>query len=112
MCGTKQKKNMTIDLALQYIPKRMQEMGFKNQYHLRLRHLVLQPQDERKLDAFNQLILLVDEVQEVRIESDTGIYDLTEENVNELTYEHQGEVVITNQSSFVNRIRFIQVIPK
>ena len=103
---------MTIDLALQYIPKRMQELGYHSQYHLRLRHLVLQPQTTRDMSAYNQLVLLVDEVNEIRVESDTGVYDLTETNVNELTYEHQGAIKITNQSTFISRIRCIQVIPK
>ncbi len=103
---------MTIDLALQYIPKRMQELGYNTQYHLRLRHLVLQPQAEVNISSYNQLVLLVDEVNDIRVESDTGVYDLTETNVNELTYEHQGAVKIQNQSPLISRIRFIQVIPK
>ena len=57
-------------------------------------------------------MLLVDEVNDIRVESDTGVYDLTETNVNELTYEHQGAVKIQNQSPLISRIRFIQVIPK
>ena len=103
---------MTIDLALQYIPKRMQELGYNTQYHLRLRHVVLQPQAEVNISSYNQLVLLVDEVNDIRVESDTGVYDLTETNVNELTYEHQGAVKIQNQSPLISRIRFIQVIPK
>ncbi|MFM2224270.1 MAG: hypothetical protein RJA07_472 [Bacteroidota bacterium] len=103
---------MTIDLALHYIPKRMQELGFNEHYHLRMRHLVLQAQAEANISSYNQLVLLVDEVNDIRVESDTGVYDLTETNVNELTYEHQGVVKIQNQSPLINRIRFIQVIPK
>ena len=103
---------MTIDLALEYIPKRMQELGFNEHYHLRMRHLILQPQAEVSISSYNQLVLLVDEVNDIRVESDTGVYDLTETNVNELTYEHQGAVKITNQSPLISRIRFIQVIPK
>ena len=103
---------MTIDLALQYIPKRMQELGIDDNYHLRMRHLVLQPQREININSYNQILLLVDEVNDIRVESDTGVFDLTETNVNELSYEHQGAVKIINQSALISRIRFIQVIPK
>ena len=53
---------MTINLALEYIPRRMQELGYKGNYYIRFRHLVLQANEEQTIDAYNQFYYLVEEV--------------------------------------------------
>ncbi len=103
---------MTINLALEYIPRRMQELGYKGNYYIRFRHLVLQANEEQTIDAFNQFYYLVEEAQNVRVESETGIFDLSESTTNEMQYEHQSKIQIKNYSSGINHLRFIQVIPK
>lgn len=103
---------MTINLALEYIPRRMQELGYKSDYYIRFRHLVLQPNEEQTIDAFNQFFYLVEEAQSVRVESETGVFDLSESTTNEMQYEHQSKIHITNYLSGINHLRFIQVIPK
>lgn len=102
---------MTIDFALAYIPRRMQELGFGNDYLLKARHLVLQAGEQREIDAVNQFFILVDEVNEVNITSEFGIYDLFQLQTNELQYEHQGNMIIKNYSQEVKHIRLIQAIP-
>lgn len=102
---------MTIDLALEYIPRRMKEMGHGNNYHIRFRHLVLQAAEQRELQADNQLYLLLDEPQDIRIDSDSGLFDWSESSVNELTYEHTGTILISNYAPFVKQVRWIQIIP-
>ena len=103
---------MTINLALEYIPRRMQELGYKGNYYIRFRHLVLQANEEQTIDAFNQFYYLVEEAQNVRVESETGISDLSESTTNEMQYEHQSKIQIKNYSSGINHLLFIQVIPK
>ena len=103
---------MTINLALEYIPRRMQELGYKADYFIRFRHLVLQPNEEQIIDAFNQFYYLVEEAENVRVESETGVFDLSESTANEMQYEHQSKIHITNYLSGINHLRFIQVIPK
>ena len=103
---------MTINLALEYIPRRMQELGYKGNYYIRFRHLVLQANEEQTIDAYNQFYYLVEEAQNVRVESETGIFDLSESATNEMQYEHQSKIQITNYLSGINHLRFIQVIPK
>jgi len=103
---------MTINLALEYIPRRMEELGYGNDYYLRFRHLVLQPAEQVELAAFNQLYILVEEVQDVSVISEFGIFDLSLKNANEMLYEHQGQITIQNNASGIKHIRFIQVIPK
>ncbi len=103
---------MTIDLALEYIPSRMNELGYGRNYYIRFRHLVLQADERLEINAYNQFYILVEETDNVLISSDTGIFDLTEEAINEQTYEHQGNIQIVNYSKRIAQLRFIQVIPK
>jgi len=103
---------MTPQLALEYIPRRMCELGYSSQYILRLRHFVLQPLEIREITVHNQLMILVEPFCDVRIESQGGLFDLSEDMVNELQYEHRGNLKIINHSIFINHLRFIQVIPK
>jgi hypothetical protein len=103
---------MTINLALEYIPRRMQELGYKTDYYIRFRHLVLQPNEEQTIEAYNQFFYLVEEAQNVRVESETGVFDLSESTTNEMQYEHQSKIEIKNYLSGINHLRFIQVIPK
>ena len=102
---------MTIALAIEYIPRRMKDLSIAD-YYLRFRHLVLQPTEVVEIDAYNQFFILVDEVSSISIISDFGVYDLSDPNTNEQSYEHQGSIVLQNFSSGPASVRFIQVIPK
>jgi hypothetical protein len=103
---------MTINLALEYIPRRMCESGYGTHYLIRFRHLRLDPGEERRLRGYDQLFILIEPPDDVTVESETGYFDLSDNKANELQYEHQGEIVIINLSPFSNHVRFIQVIPK
>lgn len=103
---------MTIALALEYIPRRMRDLGFGNDYYLRFKHLVLQPGEKIEIQADNQYFILVDEVSDASISSDFGLYDLTDATTNEQSYEHQGTISISSYSASAIHVRFIQVIPK
>lgn len=103
---------MTVNLALEYIPKRMNELGYGSNYYIRFRHLVLKPSETRKLDADNQYYFLVEDADNISVTSDFGIFDLSQENTNEMLYEHTGKISLHNYASTVNHLRFIQVIPK
>ena len=50
--------------------------------------------------------------ENVRVESETGIFDLSESTTNEMQYEHQSKIQITNYLSGYTHLRFIKVIPK
>jgi hypothetical protein len=102
---------MTVALALEYIPRRMEELGFKKNYYIRFRHFVLQPNEHVDIEAYNQFYMLVDEPDGMNVTSDFGVFDLTV-YTNEQLYEHQGFISIQNYASAVNHVRFIQVIPK
>ncbi len=103
---------MTVDLALEYIPRRMEELGFGNHYTLRFRHLVLQPSENLTLDAHNQFFILVDQPSGLSIESQNGLFDLSNPGTNEMQYEHQGLITVRNMNGRITHVRFIQVIVK
>lgn len=103
---------MNIALAIEYIPRRMKDIGVGDNYYLRFRHFVLEPSETIELDAHNQFFLLIDDNSDLSISSDFGFYDITYPNTNEQTYEHQGNIIITNYSPTLNHVRFIQIIPK
>jgi hypothetical protein len=103
---------MTITLALEYIPRRMKELGYGKKYYLRFRHMVLQPGEKIEIDAYNQFYILVDETDNLNVSSEFGEFDLSQNKTNEQLYEHQGQITVTNYSGSINHVRFIQVIPK
>jgi hypothetical protein len=103
---------MTIALAQDYLGGRMAELGYAENYYLRLRHYVLRPQEAILIDADIQVFLLIQPPVMVRVQSGYGIYDLTVDNVNELQYEHQGKIEVTNYASYLQHVQFIQVIIK
>jgi hypothetical protein len=103
---------MTIELALEYIPRRMKELGYADDYSIQFRHFVLPPKEKIKVHAQNQLLLLIEPVDTISVKSDAGIFDVTIDYVNELQYEHQGSVRIRNYAAITQHARFIQVIPK
>jgi len=102
---------MTAGLALEYIERRMDELC-RQDYHLRFRHLRLQPSETRTLLAHIDLFILIEPPTDVRVQSDVGVFDVTEDGANELQYEHRGTIQVTNYSIFASHVRFIQVIPK
>lgn len=104
---------MTTALALEYIPRRMEELGYGKQYHIRFKHMVLQPLELLEILAYNQFYILVeDPPPNVSVMSDFGMYDLSFGATNEQSYEHQGLIFINNYEASNIHLRFIQVIPK
>jgi hypothetical protein len=102
---------MTSELALDYIARRMKEMGYEKDYLIRFRHILLKLGEIREITAYNQIFLLIEPTQNIRIESDVGLFDLTEDHANEMQYEHRGRIMITNLSMSPINVRFLQAIP-
>ena len=103
---------MTPDLALDYIPRRMEELGYGKNYHLRLKFIMLQPFEKRTIEAYNQLIILIQIGNTMKVESDMGVLDWDTENGTEWQFEHQGKIDMENYASSINYAQYIQVIPK
>jgi hypothetical protein len=104
---------MNTDLALALIESRMRDMGYKEgDYSMTFKHHVLQAGELREIDAYNEFYFLEHDPDDVNIQSDFGLYDLSFHQTNELKYEHQGLITLQNLSSAVNHVRFIQVVLK
>lgn len=103
---------MTTALALLYIPHRMEELNHGDQYHIRFRHFVLAGMEKIEIESGSQLYLLIEPVDAISVESSFGIFDVTASNLNELQYEHQGNIHISNHTTTVQHVRFVQIIPK
>lgn len=101
---------MTGELALEYIRRRMTEMGHKD-YLLRFRHLLLKVNETREIIGYNQIFMLIEPASDVRIESDVGLFDINEDHANEMQYEHRGKIKTTNLSLSPINVRFLQAIP-
>ena len=102
---------MTTNLALEYIARRMKELGYGDDYSIQFRHFVLLSKAKLKVHAGNQLFILLEPSESIAVKSDSGVFDVTTENVNELHYEHRGEIRIRNYTVITQHARFIQVIP-
>ena len=102
---------MTTALALEYIPRRMKELGYDDSYSIQFRHFVLPDKAIINENLPNQLLILIEPSEAIAVRSDTGVFDATTENVNELQYEHRGAVQIQSYACVTQHVRFIQVIP-
>lgn len=102
---------MTIGFAIEYTTRRMRELGFEDQYMMKFRHIILQGKEKRSLNAYNEYFMLVEADEALRITSDFGLFDLTEQKSNELQYEHFGKIKIINRDANIRHVKFIQVVP-
>jgi hypothetical protein len=102
---------MTEDYTLLMIRRRMQALGIGDGYYIKTEHLVLQAGETLEIEADNQFYFLVKDVDNVKIRSDFGFFDLSFSFTNKQDYEHQGTIRIHNYANTMNHIRFIQVIP-
>lgn len=102
---------MTAELAHEYIKRRMEELGHA-QYHIRFRQFNLKPKEQRNIEGNRQLFVLTQPNGSIRVQSEIGVYDLTDTTANELQYEHQGTIGLTNYSQFAQQVKMIQVIFK
>lgn len=103
---------MTSEIALDYIRRRMKEMGYGENYLLRLRHLLLRPGEVRELIAYGQLYVLMETSASLRLESDVGLYDLSDDQAQEIQYEHRGYIRVINLSVSPTSVRLLQAIPQ
>lgn len=102
---------MNIAFALDFIPRRMKELGYDAEYMTRWRHLRIDPNGVIKFAADNEYYYLISPNPSLTVKSKTGIYNLNDIGINEMQYEHKGKVKIVNQSANVQFAEFIQVIP-
>jgi len=103
---------MTTEFALDYIPRRMCELGFANNYLTRWRVFQIDPNGLLKIDGDNELFMLVDPDVSIIVRSKFGVFDLQDTAITELQYEHRGKIYVKNKNTETSIwVLFIQVIP-
>ena len=102
---------MTPEIVMDYVKRRMQELGHGEKFVTRLRHLILEPLDKFSIRTGSDLFVIIDAPEDLRVESDHGVYDLSDPDISEMEYEHSGLITITNQYTFKNHLKMIQAIP-
>lgn len=111
---------MTEPFALQYIPRRMKQLGYGDDYFLAFRHFIIPALDSLDINAGDELFIQLSPLGNLRtdelritVESEFGFFDEGAGGANEMVYEHRGRIRITNLSDTdTGHIQFIQVIPK
>ena len=104
---------MNIAFALDYIPRRMKELGYGDNYLTRYRHVRVEVKQTVQIKAHNQLLFFISpEENNLNIKSRRGVYNLTDYTINEQQHEHSGVVEINNNTGQNIYALFIQVIPK
>jgi hypothetical protein len=103
---------MTEAFAIDNIPRMMTNLGYGNNYYTDYTHYILRGTESRKIEAGKHYFYLIGEAPDVSIHSDFGVYDLSDPNLEEITYIHQGSITLTNNSPNRSHILFIKVIPK
>ena len=102
---------MNTPFAIDYVPRRMRELGFGNNYLTRWRHFQLEPAGTLRIDADNEFFLLINPNRNISVRSKFGVYDLSDPGINEMQYEHRGKIDVVNNSRAYMMVLFIQVIP-
>ncbi len=103
---------MTVEFALDFIPRRMRELGYGENYITRWRHLQIEGKGSLKIESNNEIYLLINPSNQVAVRSKIGNFDLGDPTINEMQYEHKGKIQIRNkQDDAPLFVLFIQVIP-
>lgn len=103
---------MNTNFAIDYIPRRMRELGFGNQYLTRWRQFQVLGGETLHIDADNEYFLLIEPSNLIGVRSKFGVYDQDDEGINEMQYEHRGKIDVVNKSEDPLLVLFIQIIPK
>ena len=102
-------ETMTEEFILRYANQRVKERGFEK-FLMRYHDLALQGEEVKEINAFNEIYFLISADEGISIRSDYGEYDYGHYGLSENVHEHADQIRITNYTSSIKRIRFIQVI--
>lgn len=104
---------MKAEYVMAFIPRRMAEIGAGKNYVIDYIDVVVKSGETRKIDGANMYFFLVEGFSDkVRITSDSGVYDVADENINEQKHDHNGQITIENRSSEITHLEFIVAIVK
>ena len=100
---------MSEEFLLRYAQQRVQERGYDS-FLMRYHDLLIQGEETKEINAFNEIYFLISADEGISIRSDYGEYDYGNSGLSENVHEHADQIRITNYTSSIKRIKFIQVI--
>lgn len=100
---------MSEQFILQYAPERVKQLGYVA-YYLKYHDLVLEGNSFRVLQAYNELYFIVEDPKGLVVESNYGLYDSTDDPLDNNIHQHRGEIIIRNPGAEKRRIKLIQII--
>ncbi len=103
---------MNIAFALDSIPRRMQELGYGENYLTRYRHVRVIDKSNITIKAHNQLWMFIQPEAGITVTSERGVFNLANAKINEQQHEHSGLIKVANDTGALAFVVFIQVIPK
>jgi len=102
---------MNQSFALKYIERRMQELGFENNYILRFQTYRIDPKQVMKISERGQFFYLIDPDPLCVVRSFFGAFDKSEKNIAQLQYEFRGELALSSSGNETIFVDLIQVVP-
>jgi hypothetical protein len=104
---------MDATLLKELIHQRIAERGYSVvNSQIAYRDLMLPGKGEKHIAAYNQLWMLIDDVEGVKIESSYGQYNLANFAADEQTHEHTDQISIENLSTKPIQVKMYQIILK
>ena len=100
---------MSEEFILRYAEQRVKERGYDT-FLMRYHDLLIQAEETKEIQAFNEIYFLISADPEISIQSDYGEYDYGNLSLSENVHEHADQIRITNYASSIKRVKFIQVI--
>lgn len=102
---------MNEGTAIEIARCKMKELGIGKRYVLRYRHFRLDANESTTIKGENNLYILIEPSDLLRVSSKAGIYNMSDAGANELQHVHRGLIKVFNSASVRLDARFLQVIP-
>ena len=103
---------MTESMAIEIAKGMMREMGFNENYSLRFHHFDIKPLSKKVIKSFNYLYIITGNPEDVKIYSQRGFYDLSDDKVNNQQHIHSGVITLINEDhAHAVTLKLLQVIP-
>jgi len=97
--------------AIEFARCKMRELGVDDNYIIRYRHFRLDPNEILEIKGENHLYVFIRPLNNVKVKSKAGIYDMKDDGINELQHVHNGIITVENQTKDRQNCKFIQIIP-
>jgi len=100
---------MSEQFILAFAPLRLKLQGYRK-YFFKHRDFIVKEGETVTIEAFNEMYFIIDEPAGLVVESDYGLFDSTDDPLEESVHIHRGVIRIFNPGNVKRRIKFIQAV--